>query len=308
MSEMRSSAKNIKLSTFDDLFKSGSEIEQSSQERVQEIPLNQLHPFNNHPFQVRDDEEMQKLVESIQHNGVLIPAMARHLSDGGYELVSGHRRKHASELAGKETMPVIVREMDDDTATIIMVDANLQREELLPSERAFAYKMKLDAMKRQGKRTDLTCSQVGNKLAGRKSSDVLAEQVGESKNQIFRYIRLTELTSPLLQMVDDKKFSLNPAVEVSYLKQSEQEMLLEVIRMEDSLPSLAQAKQLKTFSQDGKLNENAILAIMTAGKESPVKVTLTGNKLKKYFPKEFTQMQMESVIFDLLEDWSKTHL
>ncbi len=307
MSEMRSCAKNIKLSTFDDLFKSGIEIEQSSQERVQEIPLNQLHPFNNHPFQVRDDEEMQKMVDSIQHNGVLIPAMARPLSGGGYELISGHRRKHASELAGKETMPVIVREMDDETATIIMVDANLQREELLPSERAFAYKMKLDAMKRQGKRTDLTSSQVGTKLESNRADQMLAEQTGESRNQIQRFVRLTELVSPLLRMVDDKKFSLNPAVEISYLKQAEQEMLLDVIKMEDSLPSLAQAKQLKTFSQDGKLNENAILAIMTAGKESPVKVTLTGNKLKKYFPKEFTQTQMESVIFDLLEEWGKTH-
>lgn len=302
-----SSADKVKLTAFEDLFKTSEERAEDAKERVQEISLSELFPFKDHPFQVRDDEEMQKMVESVRLNGVLIPAIARPRVSGGYELISGHRRKHASELAGKGTLPVIVREMDDDTATIIMVDANLQREELLPSERAFAYKMKLDAMKRQGKRTDLTSSQVGRKLEAKESREILAEQVGESKNQISRYIRLTELVTPLLQMVDDKKFSLNPAVEVSYLKQDEQEKLLEVIKMEDSVPSLAQAKQLKTFSQEGKLNENIILAIMSAGKESPIKVTITGNKLRKYFPKEFTQSQMESVIVELLEGWSKAN-
>ena len=242
---MKSSAKKIELVSVDDLFSTEEGRQDAKLEKIQEIPLSELHPFRNHPFKVKDDEAMMETADSIKQYGVLVPAIARPDPEGGYELVAGHRRHRASELAGKETMPVIVRDLDDDAATIIMVDSNLQRESLLPSERAFAYKMKLDAMKHQGERVDLTCSQVGNKLEGKKSSEILAEQVGQSKNQIFRYIRLTELIPELLDMVDEKKIALNPAYELSFLKKEEQVDLLDAMDSEQATPSLSQAQRLK---------------------------------------------------------------
>jgi ParB family transcriptional regulator, chromosome partitioning protein len=301
-----SSAGKISLTPFDDIFKTDEERKDDSKEKVQEIHLSELFPFKGHPFQVLENEDMQKLVDSVRENGVVMPALARPRAEGGYELIAGHRRQRASQLAGLQTMPVIIREMDDDTATIFMVDSNLQRETLLPSERAYAYKMKLEAMKRQGQRTDLTCSQVGNKLQGKKSSDILAEQTGESKNQIFRYIRLTELIPPLLQMVDDKKLSFNPAVELSYLQKEEQSLLLNFIEREETNPSLSQAQRMKKYSQNRTLDANVIDAIMTEDKAEPVKITLTGSKLKQYFPKGYTQTQMEDIITKLLDDWKRT--
>jgi len=272
-----------------------------------EIALTELHPFKNHPFKVLDDDRMADTAESIKEYGVLVPAIARPREDGGYELVAGHRRKRGCELAGLETMPVIVRNLDDDAATIIMVDSNIQRENILPSERAFAYKLKLDAMKRQvGRPSKENGSQVGNHLSGRKSSDIMAEQMGESKNQIFRYIRLTELIPELLDMVDAKKIAINPAVELSYLKPDEQTMLLEAMDSEQATPSLSQAQRLKKFSQEGKLSLDVMTAIMSEEKKGELdKVTLTGDKLKKYFPKSYTPQQMEQTILKLLEQWQK---
>lgn len=279
---MKSSAKNVKLATVDDLF---STEESRTSEKVVEIPLPDLHSFKDHPFKVRDDEAMMETADSVRQYGVLVPAIARPDPDGGYELIAGHRRRRASELAGKETMPVIVRDLDDDAATIIMVDSNLQREELLPSERAFAYKMKLEAMKHQGERTDLTSSQVGTKL---RADEALAQQVGQSRNQIQRYIRLTVLIPPLLDMVDEKKIAFNPAYELSFLKPEEQQMLLETMDYEQATPSLSQAQRMKKFSQDGKLTEEVMLAIMSEEKKGePDKVTLTGDMLRKYFPKSY---------------------
>ena len=268
-----------------------------------EIPLPDLHSFKNHPFKVRDDEAMMETADSVRQYGVLVPAIARPDPDGGYELIAGHRRRRASELAGKETMPVIVRDLDDDAATIIMVDSNLQREELLPSERAFAYKMKLEAMKHQGERTDLTSSQVGTKL---RADEALAQQVGQSRNQIQRYIRLTVLIPPLLDMVDEKKIAFNPAYELSFLKPEEQQMLLETMDYEQATPSLSQAQRMKKFSQDGKLTEEVMLAIMSEEKKGePDKVTLTGDMLRKYFPKSYTPQKMQETIIKLLEQWQR---
>ena len=263
---MKSSAKKIELASVDDLFSTEEGRQDAKLEKIQEIPLSELHPFKNHPFKVKDDEAMMETADSIKQYGVLVPAIARPDPEGGYELVAGHRRHRASELADKETMPVIVRDLDDDAATIIMVDSNLQRESLLPSERAFAYKMKLDAMKHQGERVDLTCSQVGNKLEGKKSSEILAEQVGQSKNQIFRYIRLTELISELMDMVDEKKIALNPAYELSFLKKEEQVDLLDAMDSEQATPSLSQAQRLKKYSQEGHLTLDMMRVIM--GEES----------------------------------------
>lgn len=303
---MKSSAKKVKLASVDDLFSTEESRSEEGREKVVDIPLSELHSFKNHPFKVKDDEAMMDTAESIRQHGVLVPAIARPDPEGGYELISGHRRRHASEIAGRETMPVIVRELDDDAATIIMVDSNLQREELLPSERAFAYKMKLEAMKHQGERMDLTCSQVGNKLNGKKSSELLAEQIGQSKNQIFRYIRLTELIPPLLDLVDEKKMALNPAYEVSFLKQEEQEWLLETIDSEQATPSLSQAQRMKKFSQEGKLTEDVMLAIMSEEKKSDLdKVTFSADTLRKYFPRSYTPRKMEETIIRLLEQWQK---
>ncbi|MCD7717471.1 MAG: ParB/RepB/Spo0J family partition protein [Lachnospiraceae bacterium] len=303
---MKSSAKNIKLASVDDLFKTDEGRADDERERVQEIAISELHPFKDHPFKVLDDEKMMETVESVQQYGVLVPIIARPSSEGGYEIVSGHRRHRACELAGKETMPVIVRELDDDEAVLLMVDSNLQRESILPSERAFALKMKLDAMKRQaGRPTKENCSQVGNNLSKR-SSELLAEEMGQSKNQIFRYIRLTELIPPLLDMVDEKKIAFNPAYELSFLKPKEQEMLIETMDYEQATPSLSQAQRLKQFSQDGRLTEDSMLAIMSEEKK-PVqdRVMFTSDVLRKYFPKDYTPRKMEETIIQLLEQWKQ---
>ena len=303
---MKSSAKKIELASVDDLFSTEEGRQDAKLEKIQEIPLSELHPFKNHPFKVKDDEAMMETADSIKQYGVLVPAIARPDPEGGYELVAGHRRHRASELAEKETMPVIVRDLDDDAATIIMVDSNLQRESLLPSERAFAYKMKLDAMKHQGERVDLTCSQVGNKLDGKKSSEILAEQVGQSKNQIFRYIRLTELIPELLDMVDEKKIAFNPAYELSFLKKEEQVDLLDAMDSEQATPSLSQAQRLKKFSQEGHLSIDVMRAIMSEEKKSELdKVTLTSDTLRKYFPKSYTPQRMQETIIKLLEAWQR---
>ena len=294
---------NISLSSYDDIFKTDQSREEDQQERVQEIPLSELHPFKGHPFKVLDDEAMQKTVESIAQFGVMTPAIARPRPEGGYELIAGHRRHHASELAGKETMPVIVRDMDDDAATILMVDSNLQRETLLPSERAFAYKMKLEAIKHQGQRTDLTSSQVGMKL---QAMDIVGQEAGDSRNQVHRYIRLTELIPELLDMVDEKKIAFNPAVEISYLKPNEQQDFLEAMDYAQSTPSLSQAQRLKKFSQEGKCSLDAMCAIMSEEKKGELdRVTIKHDVLRKYFPKSYTPKQMEDTIIKLLEQWQR---
>ena len=255
-------------------------------ERVQEIPLSELHPFKNHPFRVVDDEAMQRTVESVAQFGVLAPALARPRSEGGYELVAGHRRMRASELAGLETMPVIIRQMDDDTATIAMVDSNLQRETLLPSERAFAYKMKMEAMKHQGERTDLTSGQLGRKSDGKESRELIAEQTGESARQVQRFINLTNLTPELLDMVDRKEIAFNPAVELSFLKKEEQKGFLEAMDYGQSTPSLSQAQRIKKLSQAGMCTQEAMNTIMNEEKKSELDtVTLKNNVLRKYFPR-----------------------
>lgn len=303
---MKSSARNIELKSVDDLFVTEEIREDAQREKVQNIPLEELHPFKNHPFKVKDDAAMQDTVESVREYGVLVPAIARPDPDGGYELIAGHRRHHASELAGKETMPVIVRDLDDDAATIIMVDSNLQREELLPSERAFAYKMKLEAMKHQGERLDLTSAQVGRKLENRESREILAEQVGQSRNQISRFIRLTELIPTLLDMVDERKIAFNPAVELSYLKKEEQTLLLEAMDSEQATPSLSQAQRLKKFSQQKMLSLDVMRAVMSEEKKTDLdRVTLKNETLRKYFPKSYTPKQMEDTIIKLLEGWYK---
>ena len=301
---MKSSAKKIELASVDDLFSTEEGRQDAKLEKIQEIPLSELHPFKNHPFKVKDDEAMMETADSIKQYGVLVPAIARPDPEGGYELVAGHRRHRASELAEKETMPVIVRDLDDDAATIIMVDSNLQRESLLPSERAFAYKMKLDAMKHQGERVDLTCAQLGHKSDGRKSRDVLAEQVGQSKNQIQRFIRLTELIPELLDMVDEKKIALNPAYELSFLKKEEQVDLLDAMDSEQATPSLSQAQRLKKYSQEGHLTLDMMRVIMGEEKKSDLdRVTFTSDTLRKYFPKSYTPQRMQETIIKLLEAW-----
>lgn len=304
---MKRSAKNIKLASVDDLFSTEESRADESREKIIEIPLTELFPFKDHPFKVIDNEAMFDTAESVKQYGVLVPAIARPRDEGGYELVAGHRRKRACELAELDTMPVIVRNLDDDEAVIIMVDSNLQRENILPSERAFAYKMKLSAMKRQaGRPLKENGSQVGNNLLGKKSSELLAEQVGESKNQIYRYIRLTELIPEILSMVDEKKIAFNPAVELSFLKKEEQTDLLDAMDMEQATPSLSQAQRLKKFSNEGKLTLEVMSAIMSEEKKGDLdKVTLTGDKLKKYFPKSYTPKQMEETIMKLLEGWHK---
>ena len=303
---MKSSARNIELKSVDDLFATEEIREDAQREKVQNIPLGELRPFRNHPFKVKDDAAMQDTVESVREYGVLVPAIARPDPDGGYELIAGHRRHHASELAGKETMPVIVRDLDDDAATIIMVDSNLQREELLPCERAFAYKMKLEAMKHQGERLDLTSAQVGRKLENRESREILAEQVGQSRNQISRFIRLTELIPTLLDMVDERKIAFNPAVELSYLKKEEQTLLLEAMDSEQATPSLSQAQRLKKFSQQKMLSLDVMRAVMSEEKKTDLdRVTLKNETLRRYFPKSYTPKQMEDTIIKLLEGWYK---
>ncbi len=299
---MKSSAKNIKLTSVDDLFSTEASREEAQREKVQEIPLEELHPFPNHPFKVLDDDRMLDTAESIREHGVLVPAIARPRTAGGYELIAGHRRKRGCELAGLATMPVIVRDLDDDAATIIMVDSNIQRESLLPSERAFAYKMKLDAIKRQGARSDLTSLQVAQKLSVQKVGD----DVGISKDQVRRYIRLTELIPPLLNLVDERKIAFNPAVELSYLKPEEQTILLDAMDSEQATPSLSQAQRLKQFSQQGRLSEDVMRAILSEEKKTEVdRITLSNETLRRYFPRSYTPKQMEETILKLLEGWHR---
>ena len=300
---MKSSAKNIVLKSVDDIFQTEENRADAQRERVQEIPLDQLKPFKNHPFKVRDDQRMLDTVDSIREYGVLVPAIARPDPEGGYELISGHGRKRGCEMAGLQTMPVIIRNLDDDAAVLVMVDSNIQREELLPSERAFAYKMKLEALKHQGARMDLTSCQVGTKL---RADEKLAESVNESARTVQRFIRLTELISELLDMVDERKLAFNPAVEVSYLKRDEQRMLLEAMDAEQTTLSLSQAQRLKKFSQEGRLTEEAMSAIMSEEKKSDMdKVTLRSDTLRRYFPKSYTPKQMEQTIIKLLDVWQK---
>ena len=301
---MKGSAAKIQMTSLDDLF--GGSATLAPTDQIQEITLTELHPFKDHPFHVVDDDKMQEMAESVTQYGVLVPGIVRPRPEGGYKIVAGHRRKRASELAGKETMPVIVRDMDDDEATIIMVDSNLQREKILPSEKAFAYKMKLDAMKHQGQRRDLTCVPLAHKLDKKKSREILSEQVGESQDQIRRYIRLTELVPRLLALVDKEKLPLRPAVEVSYLPLDEQELLYDVI--EDKAfgpPSMEQAKKLREYSGRTELTTSLIIDILSDEKPSSVKITLKKKRLNQYFPKDYTQQQMEEVIFSLLETWKR---
>ena len=303
---MKSSAKNISLTSLDDLFSTEEERSKDVVGSIVNIPLPQLHDFPNHPFKVRDDEKMQETVESVKAYGVLVPAIVRQRPDGEYEIVAGHRRKRASELAGLSELPAIVRDLDDDAATIIMVDSNLQRENILPSERAQAYKMKLEAIKRQGARTDLTSRQLGEKSEKPNwSVSQVAKDAGDSERQVQRYIRLTELQPELQEMVDSGKMAMTPAVELSYLKPEEQSLLLETIESEQATPSLSQAQRIKKLSQSGDLNEDSILGIMSEQKKPELSsnITLSGDKLKKYFPKSYTPAQIENTIFKLLDSW-----
>ena len=299
---MKSSAKNISLTSLDDLFSTEEERSKDVVGSIVNLPLSQLHDFPNHPFKVRDDEKMQETVESVKAYGVLVPAIVRQRPDGEYEIVAGHRRKRASELAGLNELPAIVRDLDDDAATIIMVDSNLQRENILPSERAQAYKMKLEAIKRQGERRDLTSPQVAAKF---RADDEVAKAAGVSGDTVRRFIRLTELQPELQEMVDSGKMAMTPAVELSYLKPEEQALLLETIESEQATPSLSQAQRIKKLSQSGDLNEDSILGIMAEQKKPELSsnITLSGDKLKKYFPKSYTPAQIENTIFKLLDSW-----
>lgn len=305
---MKSVAKNIQLASYDDLFKTDEERQADTQERVQSLPLDKLEPFPNHPFKVIDDDKMLETVESIKERGVLVPILVRPKNDGNFEIVSGHRRHHASQLAGLTEIPAIVREMDDDTAILLMVDSNLQREELLPSEKAFAYKMKLDAMKRQAGRPKENVRQIGTNLIGQRSDSIMAQEVNESARTIQRYIRLTNLVPDLLDRVDNKTMAFNAAVEVSYLTEPEQIMLCDAIEREECTPNLSQAKRLKQYSQDGKLDENVMDAIMTEEKPIEDKLVLKGDVLAKYFPRTYTPSQKQKIIVKLLEDWHKRQL
>ena len=300
---MRSSAAKIKLTSVDDLFSSEESRADASRERVVELPLAEMHPFKNHPFKVLDDEKMQDTAESIREHGVLVPAIVRPREEGGYEIVAGHRRHFASQIAGLATMPAIVRDLDDDAAIIIMVDSNLQRESILPSERAWAYRMKLEAIDRVKGRPK-NVGQIVPDYYGKRSTEIVAEGTGESYKQVQRFIRLTELIPPLLDMVDERKIAFNPAVELSYLKPEEQVELLDAMDSEQATPSLSQAQRLKKFSQEGHLSIDVMRAIMSEEKKSELdRVTLTSEKLHRYFPKSYTPQQMEQVILKLLEGW-----
>lgn len=294
---------NISLTSYDDIFETDESRAESQLERVQSIRLSELVPFKDHPFKVIDDEAMLRTTESIAQYGVLTPLIARPLEDGGYEIISGHRRAHAAELAGLTEVPVLVRRMDDDAATVLMVDSNLQRENILPSERAFAYKMKLEAMKHQGSRTDLTSSQVGTKL---RTDQAMAEELGESRNQIQRYIRLTNLIPEVLDLVDQKQISFNPAVELSYLKPEEQEMFLQAMDEVQAAPSLSQAQRLKKLSQEDGFTLDAAREIMNEVKKGDLeRVTFRNEQLRKYFPRSYTTQQMQNTILKLLDQWQK---
>lgn len=294
---------NISLKGYDDIFSTEQSRTESQQERVQEIPLSELHPFEGHPFRVVDDEDMLKTVESVKEFGVFTPAIVRPDPDGGYEIISGHRRHRASELAGKDTMPVIVRDLDDDSAIILMVDANLQRETILPSERAYAYKMKLDTIKHQGTRSDLTSDQVGPKLT---AAQKVAEEANDSQTQVKRFIRLTELIPELLDMVDTGQIKFNPAVELSYLAHEEQKDFLSAMDYAQAAPSLSQAQRIKKLAQEGECSLEAMCEIMDESKKGELdRVTLKTDILRKYFPKSYTNKQMEEKIIQLLEQWQK---
>ena len=299
---MRKKGGNVSLNTYADIFSTEQSRAEDRLEKVREIPLAELHPFKNHPFKVLDDESMQRTVESIARFGVLSPAIARPSPDGGYELVAGHRRHHACELVGMETMPVIVRDLDDDAATILMVDSNLQRETILPSERAFAYKMKLEAIKHQGMRSDLTSTQVAQKL----SVQQVGDEAGVSKDTVRRFIRLTELIPELLDMVDQKQIAFNPAVELSFLKPEEQKQLLEAMDYAQATPSLSQAQRLKKYSQEGKCTFEVMCTVMDEEKKTDLdRVIIKQDVLRKYFPKSYTPKQMEDTIIRLLEQWQR---
>ena len=307
---MKKERSNIQLSSYDDIFgndASAGNADAVNGDTVVDIPLDELHPFRNHPFKVRDDADMEKTVESIQEFGVLQPAIVRPTSDGGYEILSGHRRHHACEIAGLQTLPCIVRDLDDDAATILMVDSNLQREEILPSERAWAFKMKLDAMKRQaGRPSKENCGQVDHNLNGVRSRDILAEQVGDSAKQIQRYIRLTNLDPELLQLVDDKQMGFNPAYELSFLNPEQQKDLLSAIDYAQAIPSLSQAQRIKKLALNGEITQEGMNIILSEEKKQDLdRVTLKHDTLKKYFPKSYTPKQMEDTIIKLLDQWQK---
>ena len=297
---------NVSLKGADDIFSTEESRQEQQREQVQQIPIGELFPFKNHPFKVLDDESMQRTVESVEQYGVLSPLIARPRPEGGYEIISGHRRQHAAQLAGLDTLPVIVRNMDDDAAVLLMVDSNLQRETILPSERAFAYKMKLEAMKHQaGRPTQDNYSQVGNNF-GTLSSEEMAEELGTSKNQIFRYIRLTSLIPELLDMVDEKKIAFNPAVELSYLDESQQRDFLEAMNDTQNAPSLSQAQRLKKLAQEGHFSYDVAFAVMGEEKKDELdKVVIKNDTLRKYFPRSYTPKQMEDTIIKLLDQWQR---
>lgn len=304
---MKSSVKNISLTSVDDIFKTEETRQDELREKVMDIPLEQLHPFPNHPFKVLDNEDMVETVASVKTYGVLIPAIARPREDGEYEIIAGHRRHRASELSGLDTMPVIVRDLDDETATIIMVDSNLQRETLLPSERAFAYKMKLDAIKKTaGRPTKENSRQLVGNLA---SADIIGKETGESGRQVQRFIRLTELVPTFLDMVDNKQIGMTPAVEISYLTHEQQTILLDVMDAEQTVPSLSQAQRIKSLAKDGICDFNSLSVIMKEEKKSDLdKVSISSDKIKKYFPKSYTPQKMEETIIKLLENWHKKRI
>ena len=300
---MPKSNANLALKGLDEMFSTEESRQEQQREQVQQIPIGELFPFKNHPFKVLDDESMQRTVESVEQYGVLSPLIARPRPEGGYEIISGHRRQHAAQLAGLDTLPVIVRNMDDDAAVLLMVDSNLQRENILPSERAFAYKMKLEALKNQGARSDLTSAQIGRKL---EAADIVGQEAGESRNQVRRFIRLTNLIPELLDLVDEKKISFNPAVELSYLDESQQRDFLQAMDETQNAPSLSQAQRMKKLAQEGKLTYEAAFAIMGEAKKDELdKVVIKNDTLKKYFPRSYTPRQMEDVIIKLLEQWQR---
>ena len=303
---MPKSSLSVSLKGADDIFSTEESRQEQQREQVQQIPIGELFPFKDHPFKVLDDESMQRTVESVEQYGVLSPLIARPRPEGGYEIISGHRRQHAAQLAGLDTLPVIVRNMDDDAAVLLMVDSNLQRETILPSERAFAYKMKLEAMKHQaGRPTQDNYSQVGNNF-GTLSSKEMAEELGTSKNQIFRYIRLTNLVPELLDMVDEKKIAFNPAVELSYLDEAQQRDFLEAMNDTQNAPSLSQAQRLKKLVQEGHFSYDVAFAVMGEEKKDELdKVVIKNDTLRKYFPRSYTPKQMEDTIIKLLEQWQR---
>ena len=297
---------NVSLKGADDIFSTEESRQEQQREQVQQIPIGELFPFKNHPFKVLDDESMQRTVESVEQYGVLSPLIARPRPEGGYEIISGHRCQHAAQLAGLETLPVIVRNMDDDAAVLLMVDSNLQRENILPSERAFAYKMKLEALKNQGARSDLTCGQFGHKLNGAKARDIVADESGDNARNVQRFIRLTNLIPELLEMVDEKKIAFNPAVELSYLDESQQRDFLEAMNDTQNAPSLSQAQRLKKLAQEGHFSYDVAFAVMGEEKKDELdKVVIKNDTLRKYFPRSYTPKQMEDTIIKLLDQWQR---